>query len=225
MKGLKIFLISVFTILNSSLIYAQYDINFKYGAHISSVNTKGALDAIDAAKTPILSHFVETMVGIDIHPSLNISTGVSYKKKGFGLEYTIEETILGVKVPLGIRAELDVKAVSIPLKIKYRLPISQLETYGFIGGGYTFHLNPKINTSANIIGDIEIANIPTNNIINDGESFGQIGLGLSKNAGPGKFFGEVSYEHSFQNYASDLLLDIPIRNKGITVGVGYSMPF
>ena len=225
MRHVNILLIFLVTLISTTLLTGQYDVNFKYGIHNSSVVTQGAFDGIDDIKTPVTSHFIEATVGKDISSRINVSTGLSYKRKGFGLEYTLEEKILGVTVPIGVRTELDVKAISIPIKVKYRLPLEKFEPYIFSGGGYTFHINPMVRTSANIIGEIDIANIPTNNIVNNGEAFGHVGLGLSTKAGKGNFFGEISYEHSFQNYTSDLVLDVPIRNRGITVGIGYSMPF
>lgn len=205
--------------------YSQFDANIKYGAHISSIITVGTINGLDAIKTPVTSHLIEASIGYDLNPVLNISAGLSYKKKGFGLEYTLEEKILGLTIPLGLRAELDIKSLSIPIKLKYKLPIVGLESYAFGGGGYSFHFDSKIKTSANIIGNIDIAEIPTNKLINKGEGFAHIGLGITSPFGKGKLFGEISYETSLLNYTSELILDLPIRNRGITVGVGYSMSF
>ena len=219
----------IFTIILTHLIgftaLGQFDANLKYGLNSSSVITHDAVDALDGIKVPIQSHFIEGTVGYDIDESFNISTGLNYRVKGFGLDYTIDQNIFGFNVPLGVRAELNVKALSVPIKLKYRLPIDGIDTYAFAGGGYSFHINPEIRTTANVIGEIDLTNFQANNLVNDGEAFGHVGLGAAVPWGPGKFFGEATYEQSFQNYTSDLILDIPLKNRGFTVGVGYSMPF
>jgi len=142
---------------------AQFDLNLKYGASVSSVHTQDAADAFDGIKTPLTSHFVEATAGYDLNPLFNISTGVNYRTKGFGLDYTIDQKILGFNVPIGARAELNVKAISIPVKLKYNLPLNAVEAYGFVGGGYSFHMNPQINTTANFLGEIDIASIDASN--------------------------------------------------------------
>jgi hypothetical protein len=119
---------------------------------------------------------------------------------------------------------MDINALEIPIFVKYHIPTPWINTYIVAGGGYSFNLNSAINTRATVIGDIDLPSVNTSHLTNGNEVFGSFGVGFSKNAGAGKNFGEVKYEHAFENYTSDLLVDIPLKNRGFTVGVGYSMP-
>lgn len=186
--------------------------------------TDGVTDAIDFAKSPKPGHYAQATLDYRASRDFSLGMGLAYKEKGFRLEEIRHVSVFGLSVPVGARIDMDINALEIPVFIRYRIPNPLIEAYVTAGGGYSFNLNSTINTRATLIGDIDLPSVNISYLTNGNEVFGSVGLGFSKNAGLGKIFGEVKYEQSFENYTSDLLVDIPLKNRGFTVGVGYSMP-
>ena len=203
---------------------AQFAASLKYGVNVSNVSTNGLADVFDFAKGPKMGHFVEGLVNYRVSNDFSVGMGVGFKQKGFRLQEKTKISAFGLSLPIGARMDFNINSLEIPLVTKYHINNAFVDAYIVAGAGISFNLNSSLNTSVMLLGDIELPPIGTSDIINSNEIFGTVGLGLSKNAGKGKFFGEMRYERSFENYTSDFLVDIPLKNSGFTVGVGYLMP-
>ena len=206
------------------VLLSQFEASIKYGFNSSSVITKDAFDLIDNSKGSKLGHYVEGMGDYRIDRLFSVGIGVAYKEKGFTLSEKRDISIFGIGFPVGVKAELDVRAIEIPVRLKFRIVNPFVDAYVIGGGGYSINTASSINTSATVLGDINLADFNANNLVNNNEFFGSLGFGISKNLGRGSLFTEMRYDQAFENYTSDLVLDIPIKNRGFTVGVGYSMP-
>jgi len=198
--------------------------SIKYGLNNSSVITKDVFDNIDHIKGPKTGHYVEGMIDYSIDNNWSIGGGLAYKEKGFSITQKTNVSVLGLDLPVGIKAELNVNAIEIPARIKYNISNPFVNAYVLAGGGYAIHTNSIVKTSANFIGDISVAEFGTDNLVNRNEFYGTLGIGLQKGMGHGRLFTEIIYNQSFENYTSELIVDIPVKNRGFTVGVGYSMP-
>lgn len=223
MKAIRIsiFALATFSFLTSS---AQFEAKVSLGQNISNVSTSGIFDNIESLKSPKTGHHVQALGVYNINENWSTELGISYREKGFRLEQNQNVKVLGISIPVGISTELDIKAIDIPVRLKYTIPTPYAKVYAIAGGGMSFNTEANINSSGHFIGDIDIAQTPVSQFTNNNELYGTIGLGISRDVGKGAMFFETAYSKSFSNYTSDLLLDIPLRNKGITVGVGYTMP-
>ena len=203
---------------------AQLSASLKYGVNVSSVSTNGLADILDFAKTPKPGHYLEGLLDYQVSDDISIGLGAAIKQKGFRLQEKTKISAFGISLPIGVRMDYNINALEFPLVGKFHIRNPLVDAYIIAGGGISFNLNSSLNTSVMLLGDIELPQIGTSDITNSNEIFGSVGFGLSKSAGKGKFFGEMRYERSFENYTSDFLVDIPLKNSGFTVGVGYLMP-
>lgn len=225
MKWLK-YLIILPGILSIHQLYGQNAINIQYGLNIANVNTNDFTELITPNRASIIGNAVQLTYERTLVDNLSLSAGVAYKEKGFEIEEKTNISILNIPVPVGGRIRTEITSVEIPIFLKYKVNNIDfgLKPYFLAGGGYSFNLDGRIKPYATIMGDIALPELNIDNQVNDNELFASIGMGLSGKIGSGHLFGEVTYNQAFENYTSDFVVDIPIKNRSFTVGIGYTMP-
>lgn len=152
---------------------------------------------------------------------------VMYSQKGFRISEGIDLKIFEFPVPIGVEAVTRMNYLDAATNLKYKFGKGNVQGFLRAGPYMGYALSGKVLTRVNSIIDFNLATLPINpgGSLYDRTEFGATaGAGLEFNAGPGKIFTEVSYQHSFTDFTDVPVVDVGLKNKSIGFSVGFAIP-
>ncbi len=158
---------------------------------------------------------------------LSIVSGVQYSRSGFSIDQGIDLNILGLNLPVEARADFNINYVKTPLMLKYTMGNTGLEYYGLGGITTSYATSGSIQPVARVLFDINLPSIDidfSDNFLNRWNVAAAVGAGIQKNVGQGKIYGELAYEYGLSNLVNTVV-DLDLKNKGFSLGIGYTHSF
>ncbi|RRB10646.1 porin family protein [Larkinella knui] len=217
--------IAAMTFLLIQTASAQVQVGFRAGANWGAVSKPEFLDSFSPtfrlSAGPTGALFLE----VPLSDRVSIRPEISYVQKGFVIDEGFKLPIGNWSLPLGARAAYQTRYVEVPVLAKINLNEGPVQVYMLAGAAAGYAVNGRIRSRTSGI----FRSQPIDVDMNMG-SFGYNrwdfsaigGLGLSAEAGPGKFFVEARYEHGFSRQYDLPFIQLPIRNRGISASIGYS---
>ncbi|GAB2598017.1 porin family protein [Spirosoma areae] len=151
---------------------------------------------------------------------------IAYVQKGVAIKEGFDVKIGGFSLPLGATVAYQSQNLEIPLLAKVNLSDGPVQPYLIAGPAVSYALDGRIRTRASAL----VTTKPFDVDVNYGEMLSRWdvgavgGLGLSMDAGAGKFFIEGRYTHGFTRQIQVPVVNVNVRNRGVAVSVGYSFP-
>lgn len=207
--------------------YAQFSAGVKTGIAFNNLGTNGFTDVIDPLSSSMATGHIGIFGEYALSEMVDIRAGVSYTRKGTELGVSTDLPVFGVNIPVGLNTRFTTAYLEFPLTANFNYSLgSQWTAYATAGGGISAALSSRLRPRANLLINFNLPDVtvPTEQI-NQLEAFGIGGLGAAYQTTTGKIFAEVQYQHSFESIKPDFLVDLDLRNKGFSVGVGYAMSF
>jgi hypothetical protein len=172
--------------------------------------------------------FVPGGVVVDyaLDDKFSFSSGLTYNSKGFQISESTNVDLLGISLPIGVKANTNIHALEIPLHLKLNLGNDNFIMYGMAGPRLNMNLDGEIRTFASTIVDIPLT---TTNIDFGDRNFnrmtigGDIGLGFESSYNQGAFFGEVLYQADFGQTIHEETIQSGIKLNGVSMRLGYKM--
>ena len=219
-----------FAIILTAFTYtanAQFSVGIRSGFLVSHMDYNGNTEIASNISQSTVNPWIGIMGDYMINDNFSIKSGVNYMTRGTNIGVQSDINLLGINVPVGVSSQFITKSIDIPLSLQYSIPFhSDWSIYGFGGIGLTKTLSAKIESQAQAFLSINLPAVPVSTeSFNDLESFGNIGIGSKYYLGHGNLFGEISYQHSFESVAPQMIVDLDIKNKGFSVSIGYAMSF
>jgi hypothetical protein len=219
-----------FAIILTAFAYtanAQFSVGIRSGILISHMAYNGNTEFVSNISQSTVNPWIGIMGDYMINDNFSIKTGINYMTRGSYLGANSDIEVLGINVPIGITSQFITKSIDIPLSLQYNFPLdSYWSLYGYGGIGLSKTLSAKIESKAQALLSFNLPDVPVStDSFNDLESFGNIGVGAKYKIGYGSLFGEISYQHAFETITPQTIIDIDIKNKGFSVGIGYAMSF
>lgn len=206
---------------------AQWNIGAKIGTHISNTTATGFIDDIipmDWKSGLEIGVVAEKEIG----NNLSVISGVNFSRKGFSINQGFDFNILGVNLPIDVRADANLNYIETPVALKYKFGMGPTNVYVIGGATTSYATSGRIQPVANILIDI---NLPTVDINFGDNNFSRwnvaavAGVGVEHNIAQGKLFADIQYKHGLSNVITDTVLNLDVKNKGFSLGMGYAHRF
>lgn len=225
MKRFTLAAVAALTFLVIQTVSAQVQVGFRAGGNWGAVSKPEFLDTFSPTfrLSPGLTGAV--FVEAPISNRVSIRPEISYVQKGFLIDEGFELPLGGWNLPLGARVAYQTRYVEVPVLAKINVNEGPVQLYLLAGAAAGYAVNGRIRTrtsgifrSAPMDVDMNMSTLGYNRW--DFSAIG--GLGLSAEAGAGKFFVEARYEHGFSRQYDLPFVQLPIRNRGLSASIGYS---
>lgn len=202
----------------------QTEIGVYTGLHSGNVQLDGLNGSLAPDTKGIKTALIGATVNFPLDDKLSLSSGFEYGQKGFDLEEMTDFDLLGLNVPIGVKAETRLNTIEIPLHLKYNFGNDKYGAYLLAGLNVTRASSGTIKTFASSFIDFGLTNTEidfSSDRFNRTTYGGSIGAGASAKYGSGRFFGEITYKKDFTNYLYEQTINASLANKGYTMKIGY----
>ena len=221
-SGMTLLLVAI-----TASLFGQVSIGAKAGIFHSNVSVQG-IDNNLLPNTKGLTDFSGGVVSeIMLGGNFGFQPELSHEKSGFLIREGMELDIFNIPIPLGVKAEVNVDYLSMPILAKYKIGSGPVQAYVAAGPNFRYALKGDLRTFATVIIDIPVY---SQDIDFSGENVqrmdvgGVVGAGVSFATGPGQLFLDARYNHGFTQVDNFRLADLQIKNTGMGINIGYMMP-
>lgn len=227
MKKLK-FTLSAILIFAVTVIMAQTSFGIRVGVNFGDLEVTGISDQVLPNIKAISGPSIGIMAERSFTNHFSMISEVNYVQKGFMIDEDFQATVFGIDIPLGVRVETRFNYFEIPLLAKFRVGNEKVSAYFFGGPSVSYASSAYIQPIATLFLDFNLPRIDldlSNDMYSQWDIAGTVGAGVEYNTGNGKVFGDVRYSQSFSNVLNDPVINIKLKNKGFSLGIGYAMNF
>jgi hypothetical protein len=203
--------------------YGQWSAGIRIGGNLSTNSSTGIIDDVlpmDWKTGPELGLIAE----YDLGHRLSLVSGVLYSRKGFTIDQGFDFGLLGLNIPVEVRIDAHLNYIETPLSLKYTLGDGPTQFYALGGISTSYATSGTIRPVARVLLDI---NLPSINIDFGDNNFerwniaGTGGLGVQHQVGNGNIYADIQYKHGLTNIITDTIIDLDLKNKGFSLGIGY----
>ncbi len=228
MKRIVLAFAAAIGLFTTTSTFAQVQFGVRGGAHWGTVSKPAILDNYSPSFQ--LSPGPQGALFLDIPVSERVSfrPELGYSQKGLVLRESFSFDVLGVPVPLGARIALQTRNIDLPLLAKINLASteSSVQPYLIAGPAVSYAADSRVRARAEGLFRTQPfdLNVPLGGVMNRWDVSGVGGLGLAFNAGAGQFVLEGRYVHGLTRQIEVPVVQLPVRNRGVSVSLGYSFP-
>lgn len=212
--------------LMSHLVMAQASFGPKVEYNITNATVDGVSGFIPEPDF-MDNYAVGVYANYDFGNGFSLQPELLFKQKGFVVREDFPVDIFDFDIPIGVEARTNIKYLEMPVLAKYTFG----ETVGFYlegGPAVGYAVDAKVKERAHLIVDVNIGEQDINlqnDLYNRWEASGIIGAGVHIPAGKVDFDLGVRYQHSISDLLNDPIIDVRIRNYGISIGAGMKYNF
>lgn len=151
---------------------------------------------------------------------------VAYVQKGVAIKQGFDINVGGFTLPIGATIAYQSQHIEVPLLFKVNLTDGVVQPYLIAGPAVSYAFDGRIRTRASAL----VTTRPYDVDVNYGDMLSRWdvgavgGLGLSMDAGTGKFFIEGRYTQGFTRQVQVPVVNVNVRNRGVALSLGYSFP-
>ena len=224
MKRLFASALAVASLFVADDTFAQVQIGFRGGANWGTVSEPSLLKNLPVQ--PELSPGPTGAIFLDVPLSDRVSfrPEVAYVQKGFVLREGTNIDLGFINVPIGARVAYQTQSIQTAALLKINLADGPVQPYIFAGPAIAYTFDGRVRTRATALFTTQNMDVDLDfgNTLHPWDFSGVGGLGLSLEAGAGKFFVEGRYDYGFTRQLQVPLVNLPVRNRSVGVSVGYA---
>lgn len=229
MKAMKMIIGIVTLILISTFtMTAQTEIGLRTGAAFNSGNITGSVGDILPDTKSHLGYSVGIYADISIKDNFSFHPELSFTSRGFSMNEGTNFEMLGINIPVGVRAETNMKYVETLGLFRYKIGSGALKAFVEAGPGVGFATSAYIQPKATLLLEF---NLPRVDIDLSGDTYNRtditanIGTGIEYDTGQGIIGANIRYSHGLANVLNDPLIDTKITHQSVNLGVSYGIRF
>lgn len=217
-------------ILCTLTVAAQHKAGIRIGTHINQVDVKGVPSVVSGMTKSFaglkVSGYLETIL-ID---NISVVGELGYTQKGFAMAESTSFNLLGLDIPVGVSTDVNLNYVELPILLKYYFKTEGIKLSVEGGPSLSYALNGQLKPRATLLLSYNLPQVDidfTSEMYRRVELGGNIGIGAEypiANTG-GALVANVRYTKAFTNVLADSLIDIDVKNRGWSMGVGYTTKF
>ncbi|GAA4448144.1 hypothetical protein GCM10023189_05580 [Nibrella saemangeumensis] len=210
----------------STATFAQVQVGLRGGAHWGTVSKPEVFESMiptfRLSPGPTGALFLE----VPVSERVSIRPEIAYVQKGFMLRESYNLNLGGFNLPLGARVAYQAQNIEVPLLAKVNLSDGPVKPYLFAGPAVSYMADSRVQARGTALFRTKPINLDADfgGWMNKWDFSGIAGAGVSVDAGAGKFFAEARYEHGFTRQIQVPVVNLPVRNRGVNVSLGYSFP-
>lgn len=218
----------ILVLVATTIASAQWSVGLRGGAYTGTVSKPELFTTItpDFRWSPALN--LAIFAERELSENVAIRSELALVQKGFMMKEGTTMNVGKVPVRLGVSSAYRVSYVEAPVLLKLAAGNELAKVYAIVGPSVGYAADARIITRPHAL--IDFRPIRTD-ISMDAigyqrfELSGIAGAGISLKAGAGEIMAEARYQQGFSR-----LLDVPVvqanvRNQGVSVSVGYKLPF
>ena len=222
-------IISTMTLIVLSMYAAngQWNAGIRIGTHLSNTSATGVIDDVLPMDWKAGPEFGATFEKF-LSPRLSVISGLQYSSKGFTINEGFDFSLLGINIPVEVRANTRLNYVDTPLALKYNFTEETTRPYVLGGISPSYATGGKVQPIASFILDF---NLPEVNIDFSDNNFSRwnvaamIGAGVEHDVSMGKIFVDITYKHGMTDIVTNTIVDLGVKNRGLSIGMGYAHSF
>jgi hypothetical protein len=229
MKTTRWFLLTcLVSLLSFSFVSAQWSVGVRGGAYLGTVTKPELLTTFtpDFRWSPGTSAAVFAEYQLSEHVALRPE--VLFQQKGFQMKEGASLKMAGLPVPLGVRSAYRVNYVETPVLLKLSTGGEGAQLYAIAGPSVGYATGARLVTHPQALVEFRPVRTSVNLDALNYQRFefsAVAGAGLSVKAGAGQLLAEARYQHGFTRLVDVPLVRANARNQGVSVSLGYSIPF
>ncbi|WP_247232785.1 porin family protein [Telluribacter sp. SYSU D00476] len=229
MKMSRWFLLtSLALFLSVGFASAQWAVGVRGGAYMGTVTKPELLTTItpEFKWSPGVSSAV--FAEYSLSDNVAIRPEILFQQKGFQMREGTSVSMGGFPVPIGVRSAYRVNYVETPVLLKLSTGGEGAQLYAIAGPSVGYATNAKLVTHPQAILDLRPirTNVNLDAINYQRFEFSAVaGAGLSVKAGAGDIIAEARYQHGFTRLVDAPIVRANARNQGVSVSLGYKIPF
>lgn len=219
----------LFTLLICSigtLAFGQFSLGVQAGVNINHFDFDGNLEGIDNLRSTYTKPFIGLTPQYDVNDKWALSSGLYLYNRGVNIGTSTSVSALGINIPIGISTDFNTLHLDIPLTVQYKVIDGPISIHATGGLGISNIIDAKIKPRATAILDFNLPQIDiSTNELNKLSSYAIVGIRGDIKTRGGKIFGDIQYQQSLESLNTTSIINLDIKNKGFSVGIGYAMSF
>ena len=225
----RIVLASVFAffgLLVSQLSFAQVQVGIRGGANWGFASKPEYLGSLTPSFHSTAGPTGAIFLDIPLSDRVSFRPEFAYVQKGVAIKQKLDLNLGGFNLPLGATVAYQSQNLEIPLLFKFNLSEGAVQPYIIAGPAVSYALDGRIRTRASALFTTQPFDMDVNygGMLSRWDVGAVGGLGLSMDAGAGKFFIEGRYTHGFTRQIQVPVVNVNVRNRGVAFSLGYSFP-
>ncbi len=226
MKRIVLAGVIAFGLLASKTSFAQVQVGIRGGANWGFASKPEFLGSVTPNLHPTAGPTGAIFLDIPLSDRISFRPEIAYVRKGVAVKEGFDINLGGFKLPLGATIAYQSQNIEIPLLVKVNLTDGPVQPYLIAGPAVSYALDGRIRTRASALVTTQPFDVDVNygNMLSRWDVGAVGGLGLSMDAGVGKFFVEGRYTHGFTRQIQVPVVNVNVRNRGVAVSLGYSFP-
>ena len=205
---------------------AQVELGFRGGANFGTVSKPSTFDSFTPEFKLAAGPQGALFLNIPLSDYVSFRPEIAYVQKGFMMREGLNLNIGGIPLPLGARINFQTKNIELPLLAQIKLSDGAIQRYIIAGPsiGYAFDSKVRTRAEALFVSKPIYLDVPMGGVMQRWDFSAVGGLGLAAPVGAGKLILEGRYTHGFTRQVNVPVVQLPVRNRGVSVSLGYSFP-
>lgn len=216
----------VLLLFQSYFSQAQISVGVKTGLHFGDARVDGLADNFLPDPTVYAGGIIGAVVEIPMLNGFSFRPELQLVQKGF---QAMEEIGIGdVDIPVGAGLKTRVNYVEMPLLIKYSAGSETARFYALAGPGFSYAAQAWVRPVVRAVIDFTLPRQDldlSNDIYRRWEVSAIGGIGGEFKAGNGKIFADIRYTYGLSNLFDNPIIDVQLKNQGVSLAAGYAYQF
>ncbi len=222
------FLSLIFVFISASFASAQWSGGVRGGAYGGTITRPDLITGItpDFHWSPGVS--VALFAEGQLSDNVAFRPELVYQQKGFMMREGTNLNLGNFPVRLGVKSSYRVSYLETPLLLKLSAGNELAKVYAIAGPSVGYALDAQLVTRPQAILDFRPirTNVPLETLGYNRFEFSAIaGAGISIKAGAGELMAEARYQHGVTRLIDAPVVRANVRNQGVSVSLGYKIPF
>lgn len=223
---MKFILSLVLTLLGFAGLTAQTNVGIFTQASFSTISTPFDLSNVAAyhSRTAFSGGITVEQEFGDVFA---LETGAYYIPKGFTVKQRLDQTVLGMNLPIGYTLHTDINYIQVPLFLKAKLGNDVVKAILKAGPRVSYATHGRLQGRANLLLEFNVLDIPLplDQIgLNRWDVGAVFGTGVEFKTTAGIFSIEANYDIGLKDMVSVGIIDAPFRNNTLSIGAGWKIP-
>jgi len=218
--------IALLGVFSTQTSFAQVQIGVRGGANWGFASKPEYLGSLTPAFHSSVGPTGALFLDIPLSERVSFRPEVAYVQKGVSIKQGFDINVGGFTLPIGATIAYQSQHIEVPLLFKVNLTDGAVQPYLIAGPAVSYAFDGRIRTRASAL----VTTRPYDVDVNYGDMLSRWdvgavgGLGLSMDAGTGKFFIEGRYTQGFTRQVQVPIVNVNVRNRGVALSLGYSFP-
>lgn len=227
MKKVRIvFAAALFLVANMAI--AQFSVGIKTGVNFNNIAETEALDALTPEFQQLIGFNIGAIAELDVNEHFSIQPELTYTQKGFKLDEGTNVDLFNIPLPVGVVARSKFSYIEMPLLFKGKVGDEKVKGFLLAGPSIGYAVDGQLTTTARALFEFQVLDqdLNLNSIGYERfEATGIVGGGAEFAVPSGKVFVDARYQFGFTQLYDIPVFNEKIKNRGVSLNVGYAMAF